>query len=327
MTVIFLSITTGLLLSLIKQTSTSDIINTSKTIYYNGEDITMLMGRVFDLRYYDKFETSLISRAEAFEEYLGYASVCQAQCSRDEGMAHVLNAITLDQFEAINITESSPNNHSYIKLIDTTDDTPSLYLLKGSIVSFKLELSLLANSSEVELNIFSNVLDCEGFYLYALSYKVYKTITLSTMNNYTSSLIMTTDDYICVVAKFPDYDIYPFSVKGSVHQYHDISYLSSQNLCAFNDSLARDVDGVNAKIMKSLDRPLKSLFSPIKQEVCLLITIRSACAYTTCDFGLKWSISATFFNPGVILTLGVALFILIITCIILLFLCVLCLKF
>lgn len=244
-------------------------------IYYNGEDVTVLVGGVFDL---DKFEVSLISRAIAFEEYLGYASVCQARCSPNKGMSHVRDSITLDHHEAINISEDSPHHHGYLKLVNTMDDTPSLYLLKGSEVSFRLETPLLASPSEVILNIFSNVLDCEGFYRYsdALSYNGYAVIKLKTTNNFTSSHVMPSDDYICVVAQFPDYDIYTFSVNGSVYQYHDISYLSNKNLCAFNDSLTRDIDGTNAKITRSLDRPLKS-FSPSKSTTYLFTRHHQEC--------------------------------------------------
>lgn len=328
---IFLLLAAGLLLSLIKYADINDLASTNKTIYYTGEDVTVLVGGVFDLRNYDKFEVSLISKAVAFEEYLGYASVCQAHCSPNEGMSHVIASITLGHHEAINISEDSRASHhnGYIKLVNTTDDTPSLYLLKGSEISFRLETPLLASSSEVILNIFSNVLDCEGFYLYsdALSYKGYTVKKLTTMNNFTSSHVMPTDDYICVVAQFPDYDIYTYSINGSVYQYHDISYLSRQNLCAFNNSLTRDIDGINLKITKSLDRSFKSFISLSHQDTCLLITIKSACAYTTCTFGLEWSIFATLNNPGIIITFGIASLVLIVESVLLSFLCLLCLKF
>lgn len=99
---------------------------------------------------------------------------------------------------------------------------------------------------------------------------------------------MASDDYICVVARFPRNSVYRYSVKGSVYQYHDVAYLNNLNLCTINGSLTEDVDGVSKTIAKSLDRPFGSIFSPSEQNTCVLVTIKSACPYTTCTFGLKW---------------------------------------
>lgn len=147
--VFFVLLAIGLSLSLFKEVEVNDLIGTNKTIYYNGEDITVLAGGVFDLRNYNRFEITLVSRAMTLEYYIGYASMCQARCSPKSGMSHVLNAMTIDHSEEITITRHSPQHHGYLKLIDTMDDTPSLYLLKRSEVSFRLDSPELISSSEV----------------------------------------------------------------------------------------------------------------------------------------------------------------------------------
>lgn len=288
-----LLLTTGLLLSLIKHTNIGDLSN-NKTFYHNNQDVTLLIGEVFDLKNYDRFQISLTSKIFDFN-----VTVCQDQCS---DMSHILNTVTLKYSNTINITRN--RRLRYIMVNNTAGNiTPSLYMLEGSEVTFIMEPQDLEDPSEVTLNIFTDVAQCETFKenYTVVSSSYYIALSLNASNDFVASHVTLSDDYICVVAKFIDYTTYRYSVNGSVYQYFDVSYLTSQNLCAYNSSLTQ-TDGM-AKISKSLDRPLALIVSPGVQHTCVLVTISSySCQYGKCYFDINWSIFATLKNLGVIST-------------------------
>ena len=90
--VLALLLVAGLLLSLIKHTNIKDIAVTDKRFYHNGQTLTALMGEVFDLKNYNRYEVSVVS--PPIIRFHFNATVCQAQCSR--GKQNVVNPINLD---------------------------------------------------------------------------------------------------------------------------------------------------------------------------------------------------------------------------------------
>lgn len=306
--VITILLAAGLLLSLIKQSNIKDIHGNNETLYHNTQDVTLLLGGEIDLRYYDNFNISLTS-----ESRFGFsATVCQVQCS-----PQIINPLHLDYTDTINITDLQ-YCRNYIKFVSEDNNVfvPSHYILKGSEVKFVFELKDVTNLSEVILNIFTDVRDCQNFKGSPSSEKAHsKSHSLNNVNNFTAFHHTESDGYICVVADSlaNTSSYYTYSVTGLVSQYYDVFSLANQNLCAktinFNDSLVQHKDVL--KIGNSLDRPSALLVSPSDQRTCLLATVSSSCRYSTCYFIMNWLIFATLENPGVIATsaIGAVLFI------------------
>lgn len=149
--VIILLLTACLLLSLIKHTNIEDLRDNNQTLYHNTRDVTLLLGGEFDARVYDKFTVSLISKST-----FGFSAiVCQVQCS-----PQILNHMPLNHTDTFNITNHHRTKYIEFAPEEDNDIVPARYMLKGSEVKFAFELQDVTNSSEVVLNIFTDVQRC-----------------------------------------------------------------------------------------------------------------------------------------------------------------------
>ena len=291
--VITLLLTAAILLSLIRLINITDLNN--NMTFYHSQDVTLLTGGVFDLRNYDRVNIYLRSKFDF------NVTVCQAHCSK---MSHLMNSVTLYYNDTVNITQRYPSRR-YMKMIDTK--TGSLYMLKGSEVTFMMELQGSENSSGVTLYIFNDVRFCDDFFdnPSQIHRNFYNTVSLNISNNIAAShtVVAVADDYICVVAEFVDYTVYRYSVNGSVYQYYNVSYLANQDLCAFNDPLTTQNDDseLSFSLDHSLERPLSSVVAPNKQQTCILVTISSSLCPCRTNV-MSWTIFATLKTPGVIAT-------------------------
>ena len=152
----------------------------------------------------------------------------------------------------------------------------------------------------------------------------YERRTLSDANNYTDTYTAELDSYMCVVATYSEEGVYRYSVKGLVHQYHNVSYLKEQDICMQDYSLIKNLDGNSAELNQSIDRLLDSLLSPEAQHTCILVTVEGYCTeFSKCAFNMTGSIFGTKSNPSVIETSVAASFGLILLALFLVCLCVL----
>lgn len=251
------------------------------------------MGTAFDLKHYDKFKVSLRTAATDYN-----ATMCQTQCSPDDTMSSTIMQRPLNYSYMISIEEDF--FWAYLHFNDLTSSyTPSnFYVLQGSVIVFEVEPPALPSSSVITLNIFTDVERCVTYTMDSTSTPC-TSLNLSSLNSFTATHTTQSDDFFCVVATFPDVNAeYHYSVTGLVKQYHDVNYLTEHNLCAYNNSLKQDGD--YARLNNSLERPLKSIFSPGIQHTCVFVTISGSCDYKRCKYHLNGTFFATNFNPNVV---------------------------
>lgn len=315
--VLALLLVTGLLLSLIKHTNIRNLAVTDKRLYHNGQTLTVLMGEVFDLKNYNRYEVSVVS--PPIIRFHFNATVCQAQCS--PGKQDVINPIDLDYSGMLNISSDLPREYLQFSN-EPSEYTPSLYMLKESKTVFKFEK---LNVTAIDLNIFNNTELCELFFFspHLVPTEKYELQTLSVVNNFTVTYTTESDAYICIVATLLEEGVYHYSVKGLVSQYHSVSYLIGRDMCKQNYSLIRNSDGNSAELQQSISRPSDSLVSLQAQRMCILVTVEGYCKRTNCGFNVTGSIFGTKSNPSVITTSVAAVFVFILLSLFLVCLCVL----
>lgn len=285
----------GLLLSLLKYTNIANLLD-SRTIYYST-DVTLLVHRSFDLRYYDEVNVTITPQTN--KQYLYNVFLCQVTCDEDK----ILTTLDIN-FPGRIDASNGDQTRDYIRFPDHEyPKVPGLFMLERSQISFKFTpvgATSFPNST-VNLYVFTDVTDCTDF-RNGNDVEVPRRLLLTQEGGFKDTFTATTNDYICIIAEIPEGTIFNYTAIGSVLQYHNSSHLADSRLCETNQSIALETPSHDRgrTLTLKLSRPLRRTSSPTSQPSCVLIVVRDVDAPAYSVFETESVIFGTSSNVGVI---------------------------
>ena len=257
----------SLLLSLIKFTNLANLQN-SRTIYYSIA-VTLLMGVVFDLRYYDEISVTITPQAD-LQRHFG-VSLCQTTCNDD----NIVSTLDLNFSGAI----EASRNRSQKGSIDFPDHEfpkyPGLFMLEKSEIrlSFVHVRGTLFSNSTVSLYVFTDVTDCTEFNNGNEADSLPTTQRLTQKEGFEYTFTAPTNDFVCIIAEIPGRTVFNYTVTGRVLQFHNLSRLADDGLCEANKSTIIESPGDGKTLTLNLRRPFGRTSAPTTQQTCVLLVV------------------------------------------------------
>ncbi len=163
-----------------------------RRIYYNGE-VTYLIGKIFDLRYFEKVNITTIPK-DNFDSVSYNITVCQTSCTNKESVTTMLN---------LNFTRQVNTRYKQDSIrfpgFSCCRVKPSPFGLRGSQLNFSfIPLNSSFESSVVTLSYFTDVNKCTEFGEGSED-SVAMTIKLNVSNGFNHNFVSRTDDNLCFI--------------------------------------------------------------------------------------------------------------------------------
>lgn len=289
---------------LVDYAKVSNIYRTQE-IYDGG--VTVLAGRKFDIRHYDKVHVEVSSRTNGEFKYM----VCTCQTNCDNLTVSYHNTFSGNTSKAM---------YKVFKLSKLTQ-----YMLTGSEVNFWLIPPDFLINSTLLVHIFTNVTKCDQFFDDPSDVQPIQTLNVSSNTDFKAYYTPKNDSYLCVILLLPEIADYKYMINVTSLKYQNLAYLKNHNLCAVNACHNYTTSNSEKQsIPIPLVRSLKSLSATQPQYTCIHFNITNRIINAV--FDVSTTIFGTSKNIEVITPAVVGSVTILLSCVLVMCLCVVCYK-
>ena len=290
--------------------TSGNTLSFTKRVHYTNE-VTVLAGEPFDLRYYKKLKLNITSEPY-YHSHVYNASLCQINCTRvaveDEQLVTML---------PINHTRSVPSQtrtfRTYLHFSDDQTHTPNVFMLKGSVIKLRFEAAAAQQDSgedvpNITLNWLGNLDDCENFVdgaeePHSTTHLQLRDLGHLFHNDSNYSEWSEEGEFVCVVMELSPGFNYTYTVTGMARQFRSATSLQSDinTRCLHYENITLSLRS-NEGVEIILNRPLKSRSSLESQRTCVLVTLEKEgkCKDESCTLYLNALLSYTPENVRVV---------------------------
>lgn len=258
--------------------------------------VTLLVGVVFDLRYYDEVNVTITPLADQ-QRYFN-VFLCQSTCSDND----IVTTLNLD-FPGMIEASRNRSQRDYIDFPDHEfPKVPGLFMLEKSEIrlNFIHVNGMLFPNSTVNLYFFTEVTDCRDFNNGNKVKSLPTTQRLTQEQGFEGTFTAPTSDFICIVAEIPGRTVFNYTVTGRVLQYHNLSRLANDGLCRNNKSTDIESPGDGKNLTLNLRRPFGRTSAATSQRTCLLLVVSDIDSPAYSVFETTSTIHGTNANIGVV---------------------------